>query len=139
MLAERKPPELTAARSWLTKAAESGNVNAQYLLGRLLSARFKLAEIPGVSENLARSVIAEVGLDMTRFPTAGHLVSWAGVCASARQSGPRTWAGRRARETATCAAPSARPQPARPAPPPSSASATPGSPAAAARPKPRSQ
>jgi transposase len=50
----------------------------------------RLAEIPGVSENLALAIIAQTGLDMTRFPTAGHLVSWAGVCPSARQPGPRT-------------------------------------------------
>jgi transposase len=61
----------------------------------VLNAVARLAEIPGVSENLARSIIAEVGLDMTRFPTAGHLVSWAGLCPSARQSGPRTRAGKR--------------------------------------------
>ena len=34
---------------------------------------------------------------MTRFPTAGHLVSWAGLCPSARQSGPRTRSGRKGR------------------------------------------
>ncbi len=32
---------------------------------------------------------------MTRFPTAAHLVSWAGLCPSARQSGPRTRAGKK--------------------------------------------
>jgi len=53
----------------------------------------RLAEIPGLSEDLARSVIAETGLDMTRSPDAAHLVSWAGLCPSARQSGPRTRAG----------------------------------------------
>jgi transposase len=53
----------------------------------------RLAEIPGLSEDLARAVIAEIGLDMTRFPDAAHLVSWAGLCPSARQSGPRTRAG----------------------------------------------
>jgi transposase len=55
----------------------------------VLPAVARLAEIPGVSENLARSIIAERGLDMTRFPTATHLVSWAGLCPPARQSGPR--------------------------------------------------
>ena len=55
----------------------------------------RLAEIPGVSENLARAIIAETGLDMSRFPTAAHLVSWAGLCPSARQSGPRTRAGKK--------------------------------------------
>ena len=55
----------------------------------------RLAEIPGVSPMLARAIIAEVGLDMARFPTAGHLVSWAGLCPSARQSGTRTRAGKK--------------------------------------------
>jgi transposase len=55
----------------------------------------RLAEIPGVSPMLARAIIAETGLDMARFPTAGHLVSWAGVCPSARQSGTRTRAGKK--------------------------------------------
>jgi transposase len=50
----------------------------------------RLAEIPGVSLALARAIIAETGLDMTRFPTAGHLASWAGLAPAARQSGPRT-------------------------------------------------
>jgi transposase len=48
-----------------------------------------LAEIPGVSLKLAREIIAETGLDMTRFPTADHLVSWARLAPVARQSGPR--------------------------------------------------
>jgi transposase len=55
----------------------------------------RLAGIPGISENLARAIIAEIGLDMRRFPTAGHLVSWAGLCPSARQSGARTRAGKK--------------------------------------------
>jgi transposase len=50
----------------------------------------RLAEIPGVSRKLAMAMIAEVGLDMTRFPTAAHLVSWAGLAPVARQSGPRS-------------------------------------------------
>jgi transposase len=60
-----------------------------------LPAAARLAQIPGISEDLARSIIAETGLDMTRFPTAAHLVSWAGLCPSARQSGPRTRAGKK--------------------------------------------
>ncbi len=54
-----------------------------------LPAAERLAEIPGVSLALATAVIAETGLDMTRFPTADHLVSWAGLAPVARQSGPR--------------------------------------------------
>jgi transposase len=50
----------------------------------------RLAEIPGVSRKLAMAIIAETGLDMTRFPTSAHLVSWAGLAPVARQSGPRS-------------------------------------------------
>ena len=61
----------------------------------VLNAVARLAEIPGVSEDLARTIIAETGLDMSRFPAAARLVSWAGLCPSARQSGPRTRAGKK--------------------------------------------
>ena len=56
----------------------------------VLPAAERLAEIPGVSLDLARAIIAETGLDMTRFPTAGHLVARAGLAPVARQSGPRS-------------------------------------------------
>jgi transposase len=39
-----------------------------------------LTTIPGVSELSARIILAEIGHDMSRFPTAGHLISWAGLC-----------------------------------------------------------
>jgi transposase len=61
----------------------------------VLPAPARLAEIPGISPELARTIIAETGLDMTRFPDAAHLVSWAGLCPAARQSGPRTRAGKK--------------------------------------------
>jgi transposase len=61
----------------------------------VLPAAMRLAEIPGVSEQMAAAIIAETGLDMTRFPTAAHLVSWAGMCQEARQSGPRSRGGKK--------------------------------------------
>ena len=61
----------------------------------VLPAVTRLAEIPGVSEQLAAAIIAETGLDMTRFPTAAHLVSWAGLCRVASQSGPRSRGGKK--------------------------------------------
>jgi transposase len=61
----------------------------------VLPAVARLAEVPGVSEVLAISLIAEIGLDMTRFPTAGHLVSWAGMAPVADQSGPRKGRGKK--------------------------------------------
>ena len=39
-----------------------------------------LTTIPGVDELGACVILAEIGRDMSRFPTAGHLISWAGLC-----------------------------------------------------------
>ena len=39
-----------------------------------------LRTIPGVSDLTAQVIISEIGIDMGRFPTAGHLISWAGLC-----------------------------------------------------------
>ncbi len=39
-----------------------------------------LTSIPGVGPLAARVIVAEIGTDMGRFPSAGHLVSWAGLC-----------------------------------------------------------
>jgi transposase len=46
----------------------------------------QLDEIPGVGRTGAQELIAEIGVDMTRFPDAGHLVSWAKYAPKARQS-----------------------------------------------------
>lgn len=39
-----------------------------------------LTSIPGVSDVVAQVIISEIGIDMSRFPTVGHLISWAGLC-----------------------------------------------------------
>jgi len=39
----------------------------------------RLKEVPGLSETSAQVLIAEIGTDMSQFPTAGHLLSWAGL------------------------------------------------------------
>lgn len=59
-----------------------------------LSAIERLDEITGIGELNAQVIIAEIGLDMTRFPTPAHLVSWAKLCPRTIQSGPITRGGR---------------------------------------------
>jgi transposase len=45
-----------------------------------------LTTIPGIAPVAARAILSEIGLDMTRFRTAGHLLSWAGLCPSNNES-----------------------------------------------------
>jgi transposase len=46
----------------------------------------RLDTIPGVNTRAAQVIIAEIGVDMSRFPTAGHLASWAGMCPGNHES-----------------------------------------------------
>ena len=46
----------------------------------------RLITMPGISETAARVIVAEIGFDMSRFPTAAHLVSWAGLCPRLHES-----------------------------------------------------
>jgi transposase len=60
----------------------------------VLPAAVRLDEITGIGPGAAQVVIAEVGLDMTRFPSPGQLVSWARLCPRTIQSGAKTRAGK---------------------------------------------
>jgi transposase len=58
-----------------------------------LPAADRLDEITGIGRDAAQEIIAEVGLDMSRFPTPGHLVSWAKLSPRTIQSGAKNRAG----------------------------------------------
>ena len=49
----------------------------------------RLDEIPGVGLQVAQTIIAELGTDVSRFPNAAHLVSWAGLAPGKNQSAAR--------------------------------------------------
>lgn len=53
-----------------------------------------LVGIPGVSYRTAQVILAEIGTDMSRFPTAGHLASWAGMCPGNNESAGKHHSGR---------------------------------------------
>jgi transposase len=59
-----------------------------------VAARELLQSIPGVGQRTAEVIIAEIGTDMTQFPTAGHLASWAGQCPGNDQSAGKRRSGR---------------------------------------------
>jgi len=54
----------------------------------------RLRTIPGVDETTAWTIISEIGLDMTQFPTANHLASWAGLCPGNEESAGKRRSGR---------------------------------------------
>ena len=53
-----------------------------------------LDTIPGVGQRAAESLIAEIGTDMSRFPSAKHLASWAGMCPGNHESGGKRLSGK---------------------------------------------
>ncbi len=53
-----------------------------------------LCTIPGVQRHTAENIIAEIGTDMTRFPSERHLASWAGQCPGNHLSAGKRHSGR---------------------------------------------
>jgi transposase len=54
----------------------------------------RLATIPGVGRRTAELLVAEIGTDMSRFPTPAHLASWAGMCPGNDESAGRRRSGK---------------------------------------------
>jgi transposase len=53
-----------------------------------------LKTIPGVDQRTAEVIVAEIGVDMSQFPSAAHLASWAGICPGNNESAGRHKSGR---------------------------------------------
>jgi transposase len=72
-------------------AADIADVDARIdtHLAPFLHAATRLIEIPGVGPAAARTIIAEIGLDMTRFPTPAHLCAWARFAPGIKESAGR--------------------------------------------------
>jgi transposase len=64
---------VTALITRMDQEVEAGEASFQSLISLLVT-------IPGIDVLAAWIVLSEIGPDMTRFPTAGHLLSWAGLC-----------------------------------------------------------
>ena len=62
------------------------DVKIEQLAAPFAPAARRLAEIPGISATAAYAILAEIGTDMGRFPTAGHLVAWAKFAPGVKES-----------------------------------------------------
>jgi transposase len=56
------------------------------LMAPFAEARDRFDTIPGIGKRNAEIIVAEIGIDMTRFPTPAHLASWAGLCPGNNES-----------------------------------------------------
>ena len=72
-----------------TRAIDAVTAQIELMIEPFGSARELMVTIPGISSTVADIIIAEIGVDMSRFPTAGHLASWAGTCPGSNESAGR--------------------------------------------------
>lgn len=54
----------------------------------------RLDAVPGINRRAAQAILAEIGCDMSRFATAGHLASWAGLCPGNHESAGKRKSGK---------------------------------------------
>jgi transposase len=79
---------------YLDRAIAALDVEIERVIAPFKGARDRLDTITGVGKRAAECIIAEIGVDMTLFPTAAHLASWAGVCPGNNITGGKQRSGR---------------------------------------------
>jgi transposase len=81
---------------FLERTIEQLDREVEHAMAPFAAQQAALAAVPGIGEVAAAAIVAEIGVDMERFPTDGHLASWAGLCPGNKQSG-----GKRLNSTTT--------------------------------------
>jgi transposase len=72
-----------------TSATDEITARIEVVTAPIGEARDLISTIPEISTKVADVIIAEIGADMGRFPIAGHLASWTGVCPGSNESAGR--------------------------------------------------
>jgi transposase len=85
--------EILAPLDFLEKSVERLSGAIDEAMSAFADARDRLSTIPGVDSRLAEALIGEIGVDMSRFPTASHLASWAGMCPGQHESAGKSRKG----------------------------------------------
>jgi transposase len=86
--------EQLAHLDYLDEAVERASAEIAQRLRPLDDAIERLDTIPGVGRRTAEILLAEIGPDLSRFPTAAHLASWAGICPGNNESGGKRLSGK---------------------------------------------
>jgi len=86
--------QVLAHLDYLDEAVDTLSGQIEESIRPFAAALTRLDSIPGVSQRTAEVLIAEIGVDMRVFPTAGHLASWAGLCPGNNESAGKHRAGR---------------------------------------------
>jgi transposase len=86
--------QILAKIDFLDETLERLHAEIDERLGPFEPVLARLDTIPGVNRTVAISLIAETGGDMSRFPTAAHLCSWAAVCPGQNESAGKRRSGK---------------------------------------------
>jgi transposase len=86
--------QILAHIDFLDEAIDRLSVEIEERIRPFAAQRDLLMTIPGVKQRTAEVLIAEMGVDMTTFPTPKHLASWAGVCPGQNESGGKKRSGK---------------------------------------------
>ena len=82
----------------LARVSERIRQEVEESTGPFVEEAMKLLQtIPGVGERIAETIISEIGVDMSRFPSDAHLASWAGMCPGNNESAGKRISGKTAK------------------------------------------
>lgn len=85
--------QILAHVDFLDESIETLSERIDEVIAPFARQRDLLKTIPGVDKRTAELLLAEIGPDMSRFPTAGHLASWAGMCPGQNESAGKSKSG----------------------------------------------
>ena len=86
--------EILAHLDYLDEAIERLSQEVEQHIAPFFQEIQLLDTIPGVDRKIAEAIIAEIGVDMSRFPTSNHLASWAGLCPGNNESAGKRKSGK---------------------------------------------